>query len=441
MTAPGAPTWLDRLAGGLLFALPTVAYVAHHGLVWLVPLLGLYALWRSRPDGPHPLAVMKAAWPLLALLALALASALWSPDPGYTLSRALRLAVEMGFGLLLLSAAPRLPEALRRRAVRLLAAGLAVGDVILLANLGLDGAVLAPFKDAAFEAEFINRVSGGLALNAVLVVPLALLLVRLRHPAAGLGLVALHGLTVVLFANLSAKLAVLIAVTAALFGLFSGRLARWLLLVPVLIALFLPLALPVAVDQPPLCSAGWVKSSILHRLQVWNFTRARIDEAPLFGHGLEAARLMPEGRGVVYFYTCQPDGSDVRTFGWAEALPLHPHNGFLQVWLEMGLAGALLVSAGLIQAARATWRTARRTMRRDGPRDGARLARLQPLALHLAVLGPATSVGAISFGLWQGWWLAGLWLAATLAAAGATLGPGEEVARRTRVVPGREPSP
>ena len=86
-------------------------------------------------------------------------------------------------------------------------------------------------------------------------------------------------------------------------------------------------------------------TSALHRMLIWDFTAERIAERPLLGWGMEASRTVPGGRG-------QPEAAaldrmrvtDPGQRRWfaephVQILPLHPHNGALQLWLELGAVG------------------------------------------------------------------------------------------------------
>jgi O-antigen ligase len=85
---------------------------------------------------------------------------------------------------------------------------------------------------------------------------------------------------------------------------------------------------------------------------------------------------------------------DLRPYGLdltGQVMPLHPHDAILQWWLELGLVGAVL---GAVLAT-FLWRQA--------ARSGA-----VPLALVAAAMPPLL----LSFGIWQSWWLATLFLVA-----------------------------
>jgi hypothetical protein len=61
---------------------------------------------------------------------------------------------------------------------------------------------------------------------------------------------------------------------------------------------------------------------------IWSFVGERIAKRPLLCWGLDASRAIPGGKEEV-----RPGLS---------RLPLHPHNAALQLWLELGIPGALL---------------------------------------------------------------------------------------------------
>ena len=79
-------------------------------------------------------------------------------------------------------------------------------------------------------------------------------------------------------------------------------------------------------------------------------------------------------------------------------MPLHPHNGALQLWLELGGIGALIGAALMLMLGVAASRSA-------APAVGA------------GMLASAAVTGMLSFGLWQAWWVASLLLAMVALAA------------------------
>ena len=120
--------------------------------------------------------------------------------------------------------------------------------------------------------------------------------------------------------------------------------------------------------SPVHAAAAAGKLSWSARLDVWRFVVARISAHPVRGWGLDASRLFPH------------------------IVPLHPHDAALQVWLELGAPGAVL--AATFWGWLAT-------------RTGVLHARDPTLASCAAgSLGAYLTIGALSFGVWQEWWLA-----------------------------------
>jgi O-antigen ligase len=213
---------------------------------------------------------------------------------------------------------------------------------------------------------------------------------------------------VVLVPSAAASLALTASVAAFVLAWWWPRLVGGALAaVMILLTAALPYALPsdrgvVAIHQ----EAPWIKYSGIHRLMIWRFTADRIAERPWLGWGMDASRELPGSRAdLAQLYPqagLTPD---------ATALPLHPHDAALQWRVELGPFGALLCVAIIGWG---VWRVA-------GARRMGRAERAGALAWATAAL----VIVMLSYGAWQAWWLATVWLTAALYTA---LGAGESAA-------------
>jgi O-antigen ligase len=193
----------------------------------------------------------------------------------------------------------------------------------------------------------------------------------------------------------SAKLAVLAGLGAGLAGRFLPRLTRrGLAAIAVVLVLGLPWVIPAVL---PL-DAGRLPESAAHRLLIWDFVSGHVAERPLLGWGMESSRAIPGGTGHPTAAMLAEYGLTAKA-GWftnAQLLPLHPHNLALQVWLELGAMGALLMALLLaLLALRA---------------EGGAACGSYAAGLVIAML---------SYGAWQYWWVAALLLASVAAATPA----------------------
>ncbi|MCC7426707.1 MAG: O-antigen ligase family protein [Alphaproteobacteria bacterium] len=414
-----APAWRGPEAIALLPALLAgpVAYNAPMGLAPLMlvaALLALAAGWRAQGRAGMARAgfapVLGAALPLLPLAALGVASALWSITPGPSLDRGLRLAAELAALVLLLAAAPaafaRLGPELRRAA----ALGLVAAALLALADLALGGPITASLRGRPpnWAAASYSR---GAAAHAVAAWPLAALLWAERRRVLGALLLVCAIATAYTTRHMGSQLALAVGAIACGVVLLAPAL-RWALLAAQLAFL---LALPLALPQPlgpMLCAQIDSKASIVHRVFIWNFAEAKRAERPLLGWGLEASRAIPGGEAPADFLSpcgrAVPRAADGTPL-LPQTLPLHPHNAVLQVWLELGAAGAAALAWLLGAASIAAFGASARGSASVGARA--------------AFSAGAFTVAVVSFGAWQSWWIGALALmAAALRQAGA---PGE----------------
>ena len=388
---------------------PPLAVVAPRALAVLVPLAATGAAisaWRKaalRPDPILPVAIV------FAFLAWAAASALWATDPRLVWSAWPQIAGLAACGLAMLAVARGLDDAARNP----IGLALALGIVIALALLATEwasgllfkqslGAVLHnQFSQRPFQTYVFNRATAALAL---LVWPAAFAVHRRYGWRVATSLLVATLLVVSRFDSM-----------ASIVGLCGG-LVVWLAFswplpraIGIAIAAVLaiavalsPLVLPEKPAEPPAVRVEAPTSdlpplegsvSVTHRLKIWSFVIDVIAERPLAGWGLNASRELP--------------GGSVEVGPGANRLPLHPHNAYLQIWLELGAVGLALAGAlGIIAFSAAL-------MRRVPSAADVRCARAGAIAL----LASGSLVAGVAYGIWQGWWMALLWLAASLMAA------------------------
>lgn len=359
--------WCGWVLAGLALLTPPMAWLGPLGFAGLMALAGLMCLpaLRVRED-ERLIAIL-----LLGLIAWAAVSSFWSPfrPDGVEGSVALKLGLQVPLYWSVWQAARRVDPAGRRRALRWFAWGLTGLGAILLIE-AFSGAALYRGLRAIIEdpirADLARRNVAEASFVLALLWPVAAA-GGVRAGAPGwLALPMAAGATVVGEMFLSDA-----PVLAVGFAVLAGA-AVWVW--PRAGALGLAALAAAATVLMPWVVGGlrWagladgLPESWAQRMGYWVFTRARIAEHPWQGWGLDASR------------TFTPN------------IQLHPHNGPLQLWLELGVVGAIGVAMLWILALR-------------------RLSRRER-SLTAAGAGGSAMVyllfGAVSFGVWQEWWLA-----------------------------------
>ena len=387
MTAEGVPTrdglgaWCGWVMVGVAGLTPWMAWLGPLGFAALIALAGLLCLPAVRnPARQTPLAII-----LLLGLAWAGFSTLWTAQRAQVVedSVALKLAVQLPLYFAAWCGARRADPAIAGLALRILAWGLAAYGCLLLVEAFTGGGVYGTLRvliedpirpdlgrkniaQGSFVLALIWPVAAVAGLRAGaplwLAVPMAVGTAVLAQgflsdaPVLAVGLALGVGATVWIWPRSAPKA--------------MGLAAAGMMLVMPLLILAVRMAgtgahLPTSWDQ---------------RMGYWAFTMGRIADHPWRGWGLDASRA------------------------FSPEIQLHPHNGALQIWLELGAVGAVLAAL--------TWAFVFRRLARD--------------ERSLLTAGTAGSVavylffGLVSFGVWQEWWLALAALVAVVAALAET---------------------
>ncbi|MBV8165542.1 MAG: O-antigen ligase family protein, partial [Alphaproteobacteria bacterium] len=328
-----AAGWTAGLAAAPLltvaaFLVGPIGFLAPLGLAPLltVAALGLAAIAVRERRLPAPPLDLSIALTLLCVIALA--SVTWAVDPDQSLARALRLIAECVEGVLLLDAVDRLEAAERRRVLIGLALGLGVTALLGFVDAALGRGLMRWIHGAEAPPTVGNR---GDTVLALMMWPALVGLARRRGGAwVASAAWAVAALAIALGLAASAHLALAVASIVFAAAWWRGRgLARVAFVLAPALVLAMPVVPLVTPPERPLLPLTLLKPSAIHRLVIWQYTDQRIAEKPLLGWGMDAARAMP-GHDV---YRSLPDATG--TERRYELMPLHPHNGALQVWVEL----------------------------------------------------------------------------------------------------------
>lgn len=399
---------LDRVIdGAFVIALIGVAVLAVFGHRGVAPCVGVMALavalrWRTWVAGfgllsprrllADPLSIATAA--TLGFSFFVATTAAWSPTEGAAWLGLTVLVSALAAGAIAFEAQRAPPRRAGFFAV-LFALSVCAASATLMFE-GLSGGYLrdvVPPEDLSPQRwrDFI-ALGRGVTAIAPLVFPAAALLHRLTgswwvalSPAAALFIAAAN---FSIFANVAGQAAGALAFAAALsWPRTSVKFWTMLFAIALVAAPFVALIIPSgAVENGEF---GQLPASWALRLVAWR----EAAEAAL-------GSCFPFGCGADYARALSKIGATAEIPGWPYALPrmpVHPHNVFLQIWLELGIVGVALFAAALFGAAGA-------------------LLRAKIDAATCAAICAAAAVSFISVmfeaSLWQVWRLAVFALAA-----------------------------
>lgn len=333
---------------------------------------------------------------LSALAVCAVLSASWSDQPMASFTGALSLAGVMVAGLVAMGASRSLVGEGRRRVELALAVGTGLTMIGLAAMMAR--AHLTSGNDYVLQMAQ-SRHSRGLIVTSVLLWPAVLALGR-RNRVLALALAVLGMAVIWAGGTAAAKLGLLAGLGIGLAGAVAPRLAGHALGVGVVAMIVAAPLIALRIPSPQETADRWpsLSSSALHRTVIWGFTARQIAERPLLGWGFEASRWIPGADDEIAVAVRTPGREGIMT---VSQLPLHPHNAPLQWWLELGVPGAVIIAFALVRLVGLV----------------AGIADLVSRAMAFTTTGAVLGVINVSFGAWQKWWLAALWLLAVFVAA------------------------
>jgi len=382
MSHPGLPIAIALLAAPFVAVLQSKA-MAPLALIPMAITLGLG--WRAgwRPSLPRSPVLLLG----LLLVGWGAITALWAPEPG----RAALLALTLAAMILLAHGAAGAAQGVRL--LPWIGFGLVLGLAAAFADWQSGNALRAAVRGLK---EVPTTLMFGLKPAASLMALLLPMGFALPWPwFARAALLVLGAGVLISLPGETARLATIAGLGAAVLSLAAPRLVPKLVGAGVGLVILL---MPFLVGLVPQIPSANLPPSAVHRLVIWDFAAHRIAEKPLTGWGLEASRAMPGGWAQPDAATLDrlnittPAQREFLVLPHVEVMPLHPHNGALQLWLELGGIGALIGAALMLALGFAASRSA-------AP------------AVGVGMLASAAVTGMLSFGLWQAWWFASLLLA------------------------------
>lgn len=402
-------------------ALPFVAVFSHRAAAVLVLAMGLAAgtrlePWRkgSRtyllgPDLSQPLVLGVASFLLFCLWIFA--SSYWSPQAGSAKLALNVLAPVIGSGVIIWEVSRRTAERTYRLA-KVFAYAVLISLALLIFEIVTGGPIrdIVPPRDLSPERfKDMTALGRGSTLVMFAAFPAWLILVRrFEHAEKDIGqrrakflrysapivlsiLIIYAALRLGIFSNAAG---VVVGGVAAFAASRAPKTTLWTLLWAILICLSAaPLAAWLPVEAITTALGEDLPVSWAQRLYAWRAAAQAGFGCMPFGCGVDAARAL-HATGT----TIDLAGSPIAV----SLMPIHPHNIFLQIWMELGAAGVVLFGLALF---------------------GAGLALIRASLPAAVAAGAAGAIGAIlvsamvEASLWQVWRLS----AAGLAGLGVAL--------------------
>jgi len=374
-------------------------WVYAFGLIGPLAFFSVYALWFPilvivLCNAPRLVTIVRADGttsfnrylPYFVLPVFGALSAVWSLFPENAVSTAAKVSVYFCAAILAGLIIRQATDKEKQKIVFSTAIGLLIAFPIMLLDVSLSGSLSSLYKPYEFNP---NMYSRGTAITTCLLFPLAVGLFRYTAPWRAVVFVLIClGVIFGLYME-AAKLAVIL-------GGFVFFLVRWqrklfwpVVLFPLTIALIFPVFFKTPLTVQEQCRMHYMLDSAYHRIAIYEFSTSKILEKPIAGWGLDSSRSIPGGEKKAELIICNdPVRNLPAALTIGKNLPLHSHNAAIQIWLELGLIGALFLVATVLVLIRRFERSSTDNLGR---------------AIIATTFSSIFLIYNISFGLWQSW--------------------------------------
>lgn len=377
--------WLFALVGGTL---PVLALFNHRAIVPVCAVLAVVVFFQWGPSKVLSFLRSLSVWTKglgIGFFLWAGVSSFWAPDVLQSLTTLGKLSGTVFIGVVLIGSAGILFDRHAHRILWTTFISTVVVSSLLLVDIYSGGVfslnVLGKGIHAPYGAFWFKPAA---TLLAIAMWPVAAFMWRIgrRTHAAFvfiLGVAVMDAISV----N-TALLATILGLVIAVCFLALGRLRAWVAIVVLSVAIFATPIIAGSILKPQeitsdLSLVSPAQNSIAYRLHIWHFAANAFFEKPITGWGLNSSRHLGSGQVV----------SDPVRGVIGEAIPLHPHNSVLQIYLELGVIGAVLV-LGLLC----------RVLLRLGHEGWKPADRIFAVGMFSAIL----LFYVVSFSTWSSWW-------------------------------------
>ncbi len=205
----------------------------------------------------------------------------------------------------------------------------------VLAFEGVSGgalrAILPPEDPSPDRSRDVIALGRGVTALAPALFPAGIIAAAVWNRWAALAVLGL-GVAAAFLNDVSANAVALAAGLAAAIIAFKAPRAtvRGLSFLALAALVFAPLAAFLPVEAIFAFGEGWAPESALHRVAIWQAAAERAPEGLPFGFGADYARVWKETAPLI----AVPGAAAPLS-----VIPNHPHNLYLQIWLELGLVG------------------------------------------------------------------------------------------------------
>lgn len=392
-------TYRSAFISALFATFPFVAFFGSKGIVVLLVLMSLGLLGFSVLEKNKEIRLFSnpTLCLVIAFFGLSVASALWGFDLKQGIFKSLRAFSVSLFGVGLLWSSQFLKDDEVRVSLKVFLGSTLLLFVLFCVEGALNGYMM---RDIFHKPKGLFVLYKGFAIMPLLIWPFLVCVVNRTQKTNWFLMGALLlALTPIFYVSPVRASVLAFASSIFVFGVvyLFPRLSIALKYILIVLALVFPFMILYFGDP-----SGWgdqickLPGSWQHRTYIWHHASKYIAQSPWVGWGSNASQYLNDQFNLFVCLKATPTGRELSA-PWYTTLLYHPHNGYLQTWLEMGVLGVCVYIALLMSFFKNVEK------------------KVTDRFLFAAINASVAAFSVIflaSFDMWENWWLASLfWVA------------------------------
>ncbi len=377
------------LCSFIIILLGLTAPLASNGIVILLSIssiiiLNQYYLKTSTKNDIKILIIL-----FLILFAWSFISNIWGPENQYW--KCLKTFVIIFLGISFSINIYNLSDTNKKRLLNSAILSCIVMIIIFLIESLSSGIIIKNIIDI-HESQILEKVARGTVILSILATPFAIYIYMLNKKL-GLIFLIFSLISIISLPMTAALVGILLGISFALFiFVFGNKFCNFILISFSIYVLFAPfISSNILTIQKLRQNEIFLSSPHEHRIGIWEYSsNAAIKHLP-FGLGFDSSRYLGSKNDKIEQMRKNKNYAP-------DALPLHPHNAVIQIWLELGGIGVLLLLGLLYSSIRII----------------NKIKNIYQKAIGISLVGSITPPLILNFGVWQAWWLATIMLCISL---------------------------
>ncbi len=361
----------------LIIIFPVIAVISPKLLAFLLPVAGLlYSIFYLIKYKSLPLKNLdlKIVTILGTFFTFAASSYFWSVNPNDSIEKTIKIMLAVVISIFMIEILLKKQEVSHNYVIKFFPISIIIASILLLIETYFGYPIYHIVRNIPYDIIVAPaKINASVVAVSVLMWPAIYVAWQNKNLLVTSTIIIFTAIMVFSSDTQTAMLGFVLSCTAFLIAIKWPRFLLKIISILTIAGIMLsPWIAQILYNYPPSIFVNWSSASAAPRMEVWDYVARYALNSPIYGWGIEATRNIDNFDSTKKFYQITK--------------VTHPHNFALQLWIELGVIGAILGSAF-------TYLFTKIILRLD----------IDKLKFLIASFVNILVINLFGYGMWQGW--------------------------------------